>query len=357
MDDVVREIKKRYWKEISKKANVNSFSGKLRPRERNNKTIPNTRVFRVYVEKKEPLDKLRTKDIIPERLSLGSDEIEVDVVPIGRIRYMDEPEEGGTKPEDHQKRHRPILAGVSCTHFQSPACTLNWFFKRKVRDSSTGPIYQILIAGNNHCFGRENDARVDDPILQPSPNDKGDYAKDQVGSFLFNVETKFASFKCPARNSLYKVYRGLYHLAHLRPLEPVNKVDIAFAIPNDNIEIEYRILGIDGRVIKTSREHHENTFVYKSGRTSGVTSFTIIDNTWNGYVEGRRGKAYYEDCVLCYGVCKGGDSGSPVVSKVSVGGTPALMYHGALFAGSQTHMVYCKVENIEKEAGVRAITY
>ena len=139
---------------------------------------------------------------------------------------------------DPTKRIRPIVAGVSCTHYKSSRCTLGWFFKvpRKqfiVGRSIDGKIeavpivyYEILIAGCNHCIGLENKAKKGDPILQPSPYDGGRVEEDTVGYFEFEVETKYESFSCPVRNSLLKIAKFF-----LKPISVPSGVSIGHSLP------------------------------------------------------------------------------------------------------------------------------
>ena len=158
MDSAIEEFKKKYWKSISKKKNVHGFSGILRPRIRNGKEIPGTRCVRIYVEKKEPFESLAAKDIIPRHLDIGNDVVETDVVELERMYYVEEiPSKciavKTDSPNDHQKRYRPVVAGISCIHKDGTACTLNWFYERN------GEIYVGL---NNHCGSLENKAKIGD---------------------------------------------------------------------------------------------------------------------------------------------------------------------------------------------------
>jgi hypothetical protein len=273
--------------------------------------------------------------------------IETYVVAIGTIRYMDFVPK--TIPLDHQKKFRPYMAGVSATSYLSTACTMNVPYKKQIGNSEvTGdPIYKILLSSNNHCFGRENDAVIGEADLQPSPYDGGTLL-DKIGNFSFGVETKYSGFTCSFRNFAFNLYKALFRVFNSKSLSNNNRVDIAFSEPMDINEISYDVFGIEGKIVGKG-SHIEGTKVMKSGRTTAVTEGVILDDSWIGQVQGSRGTATYEDCVLCNLDCDGGDSGSPIVSKTETGN---LLYHGALFAGSPGVTIYCKVENIENEAGV-----
>ena len=355
MNRIIETFISKYWKSIRKKKNVVGYSGVLHPRIKDGVEIPDTKCVRIYVVKKEPEYKLRAKDIIPRVLNLGC-KIETDIVEIGRVRFLDSSNNNSvvrTTPEDHRKKYRPYPAGVSATNIHSTACTLNFFFKKKMDTSLGVPRYKVLIAGNYHCFALEGKAKEGDPILQPSPYDNGT-SSDIIGRFLYGVPVEYSEYKCPIRQALYRLYRALKFMVTFKDTEPSNKVDIAFAEPINVEDIKLEILGIPGRVVGLG-EHKKGTIIYKAGRTSGVTSGPIEDPYWCGYVQGRRGVAFFVDCVLCKAKCSPGDSGSPVVSYKEM---DKLLYHGALFAGSNNeNLVYCKAENIIRESGAEVILY
>ena len=342
MEDIILEFKKKYWKEIKKRPNVHGYSGILHPRIKGGKEVPGTRCIRIYVEKKVPAHQLSLKEMIPRALDLGGSIVEIDVVELPRMRYLDEPEDR-TTPIDHQKRYRPVQAGTSCMHRNGTACTLSWYFWKGNK---------LFIALNCHCGALENTASIGDEWLQPSPYDGGVYPRDTIAKLSFYVPTKYETFKCPVRNFLFRIFKVLFHITHFRAYEPTNHVDISFGEPISRDILSFKIFGIEGKITGKGK-HVIGAKVYKSGRTTGVTEGVIVDPAWNGYVYGRRGKAWYEDCVLVKGKCAGGDSGSPTISKSPDG----LLYHGALFAGSDEFWIYCKVENIEREANVKLATH
>jgi len=365
MDDIIKCIKDIYWNSIKKKPNVVGFSGKLKHRIKDGKELKDTKVFRVYVTEKD--DSISCKDMVPSTLEVKNacdcsiNTIGVDIVAIGKIKYMDanvkskktktkkKQIETMTIPSDHQKRCRPYMAGVSADHILSTACTMNSPYKKKVGMTVTNePIYKTYISSNGHCFGLENDAKQGDCIVQPSAYDGGNLITDKIAEFAFGVETKFTNFTCPFRNLFFKLYKALFKVATIKQFENINKVDISFAEPINLDEVGYGIYGETGKITGKGK-HTEGSTIWKSGRTSAITSGIIIDNSWTGNVQGRRGVAVYEDCVLTNCHCEGGDSGSSVYMKDANGN---LTYMGALFAGSDTTMIYCKWENIESEAGV-----
>jgi len=349
MSLIIEEFENKYWPKIKKKKYVHGYSGSLMPRIKNGQIVPDTKVVRIYVEKKVPLAELAKKDIIPSRLKLNCKEcleIETDVVELPRMKYL-----SLTDPKDHQKRHRPIPAGVSSTHYKSTACTLTYYWKKVAKTTSLGtPSYQIYVSSCEHCYGLEGKARKGDPLLQPSPYDDGTLKNDTIAKFSFGIRTKYNDYTCKFRNLLYKIFKILYYITHFKPYSAVNKVDQAFGIPINLEDVSISIFGETKRVVGKGL-HELFREVFKSGRTTGITAGTIQDIRWNGYVDGSRGTAFYKDCVLVEGLAKGGDSGSPVYYKTDIG----LEFLGALFAGSKSHYIYCKVENIEAESGLELV--
>jgi len=245
-----------------------------------------------------------------------------DIVEIGPIKAL-----------DNKGKFRPVCAGVSTMHKDGTACTLNGFYK----DKATG---KVLIASNNHCYAMENNAKIGDEVMQPAPYDGGKYPEDVIGRLEKFVEVKFVDFTCPFRNSLHRFYRIFADL-------PINTVDIAFA----TIDIPYVVMATYIGNYKGKTEAALDMKVQKSGRTTEWTNFgKIVSTSWSGTVQYSRGMAFFSDCILIEGnnFSAGGDSGSPVFD---LNGN----YLGALFAGSETNTIVCKVKNIEEQANVELI--
>lgn len=80
---------KKSWDKIKDKKNVIGYSGSLKRRIRNGKEIAGTRVLRVYVTKKEPVEALDREDVIPRIL----DGVEIDLVEIGEVKALNKDEE------------------------------------------------------------------------------------------------------------------------------------------------------------------------------------------------------------------------------------------------------------------------
>lgn len=91
---------KKIWNSIKDKKNVLGYSESLKTRIKNEKKIDGTKVMRIYVSKKEPIEKLEAEDIIPEIV----DGIEIDVVEIGELKALNETNVSNKK-EIRQKNH------------------------------------------------------------------------------------------------------------------------------------------------------------------------------------------------------------------------------------------------------------
>lgn len=325
MDHIVEELVKKYWKKIKRKKNVVGYSGVLQPKIIAGIVYPETKCFRVYVSRKEKVKDLSIEDIIPPSLKLDTLEaILTDVVEIGEVKAL-----------SNRERRRPICAGISTMHYKGTACTINGFF----RDKETG---EILVASNNHCYAMEDKAKKGDPILQPGPSDGGRVEYDIIGHFKKAVKIFYDEYKCPIRNFLHRIKKFFLP-------DSTTKVDIAFA----SVEVPYEVLATYVGQFKGKCTLQNGERVTKTGRTTEQTFGKVIDTDWNGLVQYSRGVVFMTDCYCIVGeggpFVKGGDSGSPLFNMKNE-------YAGAIFAGSDTVGIACKVNNIEEEGKVELIT-
>ena len=306
----------KHWKELRKKPNVIGYSSKLHKKIRKGRKLRKMAI-RIYVSKKVPLAQLAEKDVIPTKL----DGILTDVIEIGEVKALS---------DDPKSKYRPVIAGISAMNIYGTACTLGFF----ARDKETG---KTVIVANNHCVARENKAKKGEAYVQPSPYDGGTYT-DEIGKLIRYVPLKYNDYLCPFRNFLHKIRK-------LFKGEESNRVDAGCC--SIDVPYEKRILSIGE--VKGKREAREGELVMKCGRTTGFTTGgKIIDTAWNGVVQYSRGRCWFEDCVLIQkrGFSAGGDSSSAIIAQSD------RKLLGLLFAGSDTHTIFCKVSNIEKELGV-----
>jgi len=262
----IKELKviEECWKLVKNKKNVIGYSGKIMPKIINNK-ITKIPCIRIYVTKKEPLHRLEKKDVIPSKFA----EFRTDVVEIKTPIYL-EKHVIGTTNLNHRKRRRSVIAGISCTHINSTACTLTYFFKKGRKE---------YIALNNHCGGLSNKAKKGDYWLQPSPYDGG-IKSDVIALYSFNVPSNYASYHCKFRNFFHR----------FRAIKP-NYVDIAFGEPTT--EFELSILG-NNYTISEYGSHIRGQRIVASGRTSGIRAGYIFDPYWNGMIRSHRGTLFYK---------------------------------------------------------------
>ena len=344
--------------ELKNYPNVVGIDGELHNRLKNNKPVRGTQVIRVYVSKKIPRDQFKKRhpmfqffkkqltieDLIPSKIN----SFPTDVVEMGEVNALNEiiaPRPIAPRQKT-QLRYRPLQAGISSTHYKSTACTLNCMFI----ENGTG---RLLMASNNHCFGREDTAKKGEPILQPSPYDGGILPQDKAGEFYKSVEIKFIKLKDPIRDYVLKIFK------RFKAQEAFfNRVDIAFAsfngctyCPKCNPITNACLVKIYGIGLPTGKILPIlNQRVQKVGRTTGITLGTVVSTSWTGTVKYSRGSATFIDCILISGqnFSLGGDSGSPVLDMEG-------NYIGALFAGSGNHTIVCKYNNIENEGNVELV--
>jgi hypothetical protein len=315
------EVPKDLWQKIKKYPNVVGYSSQLQPRIRQGRVIPDEKCIRVYVKKKLPLIQLKPEHVVPREI----DGVPVDIVEIGEVRALG---------VDRTKKFRPLVAGVSIGHYKITAGTLGWF----ARDNKDG---EIVMLSNNHVFADENKADIGDPILQPGPYDGGKIPDDVAGYLKRFVPIKYSSYRCPYRNTLYRLVKPF--------VDTNNLVDAAVANLKERQDF-YEILELEPPV----RKLYEPTVgleVVKSGRTTGVTKGTVFDTAWNGYVTYSRGIAFFTDQVLVQGYkfSQGGDSGSLVMSS-------DRSIVGLLFAGSDEYTVVNKLKHVENLLDISLLT-
>jgi hypothetical protein len=131
--------------------------------------------------------------------------------------------------------------------------------------------------------------------------------------------------------------------------EVANPVDLGIvSVKPENVKLE--ILGI-GKV-HGKRRGEIGEKAEKSGRTTCHTKAgKLIDNSWYGYVQYSRGSAYFGPCGLIVksGFSAGGDSSSAIIWEKD------KAFAGLLFAGSDTHTLFCHWDLIEEHGLVNII--
>jgi len=320
----VEAIIKASWERLKKQGAV-GYSKTPKPKIIRGVEHPEIRAIRIYVEKKIPLEQLKPEQVISQTLGGWP----TDIVEIGKVKAL-------VTPEEKQKKWRPAPGGVSIGHKSITAGTLGWFAE------SEGKTY---ILSNNHVLAAENRGEKGDAILQPGPYDGGG-AADKIAELERFVEIKFAGFKCPYRESLASIYRLVARASELE-----NTVDAAIALPSKPEDIEAKILDIGE--VKGKRLPQLGETAVKSGRTTCRTEGAKLeDEAWSGYVTYSRGTVFFADQLLFggEGFSAGGDSGSLLVDAQN----NAV---GLLFAGSEKYTIANKIDEVEKQLGVKILTF
>lgn len=284
----------------------------------------------VLVEKKLPSQQLSRRELIPRKMG----ELETDVIAVGRIRLLN----------SRTVQLRPAQPGVSIGHYLVSAGTLG----AVVRDRRTK---EKLILSNNHVLanttnGRDGRASIGDPIYQPGVYDGGNEAA-KIGTLLrfVPIERSQSEVDCLTgkgllwiTNTFLKALRSHYRVAILAERRQGNLVDAAVARPDDPAMVSEEILEI-GKVTGVAAVELGQK-VWKSGRTSGVTSGKVTAVAVTVQVEvGSNEQAWFTDQVVSDLPSRPGDSGSLVVDEQH-------RAVGLLFAGSDKYTVFTPIQKV-----------
>jgi len=287
----------------------------------------------VLVRHKLPENELEAQHIIPKDL----DGIVTDVIEVGDIRLL-----GAV---DRTKRGGPAQPGMSIGHYKITAGT----FGAVVKDRKTG---ELLILSNNHVLanssnGRDNRAKVGDPILLPGPHDGGLLEKDLIGRLhrFQPVDKALNQSSCPKAaaaefwaNVACRFMAPHYVVRFLRESGAGNTVDAALAKPENPKKLNPEVLEV-GKITGVAEAEPGMTII-KSGRTTGVTKGTVkVVNATVSVEMGDGTEAEFHDQILASEMSQGGDSGALGVNE-------RRQAVGLLFAGSDKVTVFNKIQNV-----------
>jgi hypothetical protein len=255
--------------------------------------------IRVYVEK-----------LIPEieaKIPKAIDGVATEIMEIGKIKILPL-QELATPFQERADKWRPCPGGVSIGHYSITAGT----FGSVVYDRATG---RPLILSNNHVLSnsdsvQETKAQKGDAILQPGSYDNGMVENDTIATLERWI--KLDSYR-------------------------VNKVDCAVAKPLNDSDVSDEILEIG--VVNGIGTAVETMAVKKSGRSTALTTGTVIDVNATVSVSYGDFSVPFEDQIITTGMAGPGDSGSLLVSEDN----KAV---GLLFAGSSQVVVHNKIQNV-----------
>lgn len=186
------------------------------------------------------------------RLPKSIDGLPVDVVESPAADFIARPKECSLK---RRRRQRPLQAGISAAHKEIRFGSIGAFCRSLDQDDDPSAIF---VLSNNHVFGNVNQAKLNDPLVQPS---SGDRAK---------ASDRFATFR-----------RGIRLVSGPHS---VNKVDAAIGRVLPRISVSPEICTV-GRITGLIRPRL-NLKVHKHGRTSAYTHGVIDDVSCDLVVSG-----------------------------------------------------------------------
>jgi len=326
---------KKLFEKLKHKANVIGYSSKLQPRIRKGQLVPEEQCFRVYVSKKVPIEQLKVEDVIPQSI----DGVPTDVVELGHVRAL----------VDRTDFFRPLVMGISVSGGDVTAGTLSIPFK-----DAKGNIY---LSSNAHVLV-DNPSLPPEQITNPIIKQPGNYdikahgwnvddPKFVVGEYIWHQQIHpLETSSCHIANFLSKTYNTLASLLRRKTrlvpiLEVANKIDFAVFKPSVDYKLEVLELDITNRkfigllfagsdlstiICKASNiveagytpviewtNVKVNDTIFKSGRTTGVTSGIVTDDSGNVTVDYETFEAWFEDVIIASAMSKPGDSGSTCV--------------------------------------------
>lgn len=299
---LVRSAKKMHLQQYFKQSNIVGMAfGKKKVNGRSTDEL----CAQIFVMKKVPKAFLPPSMLLPRKLYVGGDCIEVDVV-----------ETGPFHPLAFTARERPAPSGISIGHFSITAGTLGCLVTDLI-DGST------CILSNNHVLAAENAGLIGDAILQPGPFDGGVDPADRIATLK-----RFIMLNNPSPNTVDAAIAQVINTADvidqmkdnlmLVPSPNHRAVGLLFAgscntmimNPIERVLAQLNIEFLGGPGAITAAELSMN--VEKVGRTTEYTTGTItgIDATVNvGY---GIGTLTFDDQITTAWMSDGGDSGSIV---------------------------------------------
>ncbi|MEM1557967.1 MAG: hypothetical protein QXT26_05675 [Thermoproteota archaeon] len=330
----VEKLVKKYG--LDKKANVVGYSMKLQKKIVSGKET-DTLCIRIYVEKKLPVEALRSKDVIPREV----EGVPTDVVEIGKVKALS---------LDKTNIFRPLIFGISIGHYDITAGTLG------IPVEKNG---ETFLASNAHVLTPDPSKNpreiVEKRICQPGPYDisknnlgsKDDYV---VGEYVWHqqIYPEYGGSNCIVANTISYIYNFFAKIfgvkTRLKPVvEEKNTVDFAVFKPDAEWEFKYPIMDVEGKyfigllfagsenytiICKSkhieklgykpyieSAEVSEGDIIEKEGRTTCHTSGTVLDSSTVVRVSYGSFEAVFHDVIVSDVKSAGGDSGSAVVKK------------------------------------------
>ena len=210
---------------------------------------------------------------------------------------------------DPRKKNRPVPGGVGGGNREETGTLGGWAWD--ITDDT------VVMISNDHVFGHT----PGEPIWQPAEHFGGTSPADKIG----------------------EVKRGI-----VRSKNGTNVVDCAIGAPDSSQIFDLSVHDIGPAIFEIDTPVLDMQ-VEKYSLISHHTFGEIDDADWEGNVSSR----HYEDCLLINPAgrtrdwSKGGDSGSLVFSQTPIPNAPDIKPGvGLHFAGSDTHGIACKIQNV-----------
>jgi len=285
----------------------------------------------VFVKSKKRPEQIASKDLIPASVS----NITTDVVELGDVKALQDP----------KGKFRPAPGGVSVGHKDITAGTLGlWVQKNNA--------WHIL--SNNHVLANVNAAAIGDSIYQPGSYDGGKES-DTIAKLSEFITIDFNVGDNLVDAALAKVIGGeggdddpsacfLGNLfaksANAAAFTLRRKTRLQAVIPfvvGDYVDEEILNIGKPSGFGSAS----VGDAIKKMGRTTGLTTGTVLYENANVNVNYSNGKiAYFTDQLVAGAMSAGGDSGSAILKENN-----ELV--GLLFAGSATSTIMNRIEHVQ----------
>ena len=230
---------------------------------------------------------------------------------------------GGNDEVDPTARFRPAPIGVSTGHPLITAGTSG----ARVTDGA-----YVYALSNNHVYANQNDATLEDPVLQPGTFDGGSIGDDVIGTLSAFVLLQFDGPDNMVDAAIAQVASG----------------DLSIATPSDGYGTP-KSETVDAKV---------GMRVMKYGRTTSQTKGRVdaINVTVNVNYGAPNGVARFVKQIFITpgGFSAGGDSGALIVTEVKKenGGNPVgLLFAGSVF-GTIANPIDVVLEGLAVELGV-----
>lgn len=322
---------KEIWDTIKHLHNVTGYSGKLRNRVKDGKTVEEE-VFRVYVSRKPALMELAVSQRVPPEI----EGIPTDIWDIGAMVI---PPLMGLNPLAYTQRERPLKAGIGLGNESITVGTLGWYFEKKG---------EIGLGSNAHVLSEDplQSGSMEKDILQPGTYDHGTAPEDIVTKYRFHQQLYGGDSTCPLSRGLAWTANSLSLLAMRRSrfklyTEGENKIDFGITEePQVDYELEIygaeewsgftglgfagsdkvsffckaqNILDMTGwKPVNADIETvEEGDTQHKVGRTTEYTKSKVLDDCAQGTVNyGGFNNITLSDLIMTEAMLEGGDSGA-----------------------------------------------